>query len=166
MMDILWRGQKGYERLLGVTGGWAEGGGFVLVETERRHEPEWANWVLPIWFLRWGEMRVCSVAPDKRGVVERLWPLVAGEEGLLGAGLLAAARAEVGLAAEGWHGREILAYLGGEVWLDDDWGAVAWLTGDSADGYRFLNYFDGGVGVLRSEAGEVMSYVGVKDKGV
>jgi hypothetical protein len=37
--------------------------GITFIVTTRREQPEWANWILPVWLFKIEEVIVCSVTP-------------------------------------------------------------------------------------------------------
>src|SRR5438067_767796 len=46
--------------------------GVHVVETIIRDNPEWSNWIIPIWFVKFETSTVCSVSPTYRNVVDEI----------------------------------------------------------------------------------------------
>src|SRR5579859_2721162 len=62
----------GYAVLMGVDDRLFSIPGTHVVETTIRDFPEWANWVIPIWFLTVEASTLCAVSPAYRTVADKI----------------------------------------------------------------------------------------------
>lgn len=154
--------ERGYARLLGISPMCFHGSDMVLVESRRRDDPEWANWVMPIWLLKLHTTTICSVAPAHVDIAHQLinhlasWPILSPE-------LLAIAQ-KVTPGAD-WRQREILAYRQPIPPPCQPGHHPEWLTPAAPGGAWHLSNFDGGTWVIRNRERQIVTHASIKDKG-
>jgi hypothetical protein len=157
------RALRGYAALMGVDPILFATPGTHIVETNRRNEPEWSNWMVPLWVMRVESTTVCSVSPSYHAIAVKTIELLSNGS-LLAPGL---GSAVIALSTSGeWLQREIL-FLPSNFApdLSHEVDVVQLLAKHGTDAIRLLSIFDGGVfGIV--EEGRVVSHAGVKNKGL
>lgn len=155
--------KAGYARLLGTEAATLDSPGFKLVETRIRAEPEWANWIFPIWLFSMGETIICSTLPDyaahARAAFGALHPGDLLKPETLDKALTVIEDKE-------WVQCELFYYPDAEPprltaphqveKIEPGKPGVDWL----------LWAFDGGAYAIRDGAGQLAAHVGIKNKGL
>jgi GNAT superfamily N-acetyltransferase len=151
-----------YARLLGVPSGCFDVPGLTIVETAARAEAEWANWLLPVWLVRFADATVCAVAPSHTVAAREAFadlevPTLMHPDALV--------RARRAIDAPGWQQCEIL--VGYEAPPSDVTlrHRVERLRPGDPVADALLRRFDGGVFAIRDECGGAAAFAGIKDKG-
>ena len=155
--------RQGYAQLMGVPEDAFGRGGLVIEVTSARLLPEWANWMIPIWFVALGpSTTVCAVAPPCAEAV-RAAPGARAMESLLRPELLDAGRQVV---KEGeWTCQEILVYDSADPPEVQTPHHVRKLAPGPEEWNGYLRRFDGGVYAVCDERGGVCAHAGIKNKG-
>lgn len=102
-MTLFEKLKQGYAQLLGVSAEVMDKPGVTFAVTTRRHQPEWANYVFPIWLFALADTLVCSVAPEYAAPARIAFAQLAVNVLLRGETLT---RAQSLIAAEPTAGRE------------------------------------------------------------
>jgi RimJ/RimL family protein N-acetyltransferase len=155
--------EEGYARLLDVPVNALYQKRIQIIETDSRNKPVWAKWVVPIWIIRFTGAPVCSVSSKYIEIAKKLVEKLDNLD-ILSPRLLTFAQT-IHNGSGRWNQREILVYKNGipakrhghkveQLMLKDD------------NSRKLLNFFDGGVFVIRNESGEIVAYAGMKDKGI
>ncbi|MBX3050388.1 MAG: GNAT family N-acetyltransferase [Caldilineaceae bacterium] len=163
---VLQKLRTGYTHLLGAPPAAFEKSGFTLVSNPIRNEPEWANWIQPIWFFSIGPSVICSVAPQFADQVGSEFKDIAPGT-LLEKALLR--RAELIIPDKEWVQCELFYYPLPKLPtlpISQRYHNVVRLELGQTDAQRLLRNFDGGVYAIRDSAGKLASHAAIKNKGV
>jgi hypothetical protein len=158
--------KQGYGYLLDVSADALDNSGFTFVETAWRDQPEWANWVFPVWLFSINSSLICSVSPHyaqlARGAFEAL-PV----EALLKPEILALARTVIddkpGSGIE-WVQCELLFYPHTQPPELEFPYPVEKLQPVDEPARAFIRGFDGGVYGIRVEKNFIAAHAGIKNK--
>jgi GNAT superfamily N-acetyltransferase len=153
----------GYAALMDVDETLFSTPGVHTVETAVRDRPEWANWLIPIWFIRINAAMVCSVSPAYREVADNTIGLLS-HVSLLDPDLAPQVTA-LTIGGE-WRQREIFVYPTKATPNATHQQEVVHLTaGHGPQAQSLLKVFDGGVFAILDN-GQVASHAGIKNKGL
>lgn len=170
MLDRL---KQGYAKLLDASVKHFATPGLHFVITPKRDQPEWANWVHPIWFFKIDNTVICSVSPTYATRAKQILAGVALDT-LLSVELLTLVhhitegQAVESQCAEGleWVQCELLYYSHSHPPVLAPSYAVEQLQPIDARSRYFLRNFDGGGYAIRAEDGVIASHACIKDKGL
>lgn len=165
MLNLL---KQGYAQLLDTTIETLTPPGLHFVVTPKRDQPEWANWVHPIWFFKIDNSVVCSVSPS---YATRTQAMMAGAvmDTLLADRLLRRAQAitaEQNAVALEWVRCELLYYPDADPPALSTGYPVEPLQPTDERSRAFLRNFDGGVYGIRAADGVMAAHAFIKNKGV
>ncbi len=155
--------KQGYAHLLDVLEECFDRPGFTLIETPARDRPEWANWVTPIWVVSLGSGAVCSVSPRYKELAKTIFETATPND-LLSPTLLKKAYSLMNKA--GWGQREILFYASQKPLPCITPSQVEQLHSSEKKAHGLLKSFDGGVYAIRNHEGDIISWAGIKNKGI
>ncbi len=165
---VLQKLKFGYAQLLGVSADTLDRPGVTFVEAPLRDQPEWANWVHPIWLFSIGSTLICSTSPEYSEQVKAAFHTLSSDQ-LLSTEALALARTVISEPArngEEWVQCELLFYpslkrpeLRSPYLIDK-------LQPTDERAKYFLRHFDGGVYGIRVENNAIAAHVGIKNKGL
>ncbi|MEZ4863544.1 MAG: GNAT family N-acetyltransferase [Caldilineaceae bacterium] len=175
--------QQGYAQMLDVSVERMRTPGLHVVVTPRRDQPEWANWVHPVWFFKLEETVVCSVSPvyatkakavlaavklaslldtDLLTVMQQ----ITAQQSTRGQSTTEQSATAVHPAEMEWVQCELLYYPYASPPQLSSQHVVENLqpTDDNVRG--LLRLFDGGVYGIRAEDGTIAAHGCIKDKGL
>jgi hypothetical protein len=167
-MTALQKLKQGYAHLLDVPAAALDSPGLTFVETARRDQPEWANWLFPIWLFSIDSSLICSVASHYAKLAKGAFePLPA--DALLRPETLALARTVIDdQAGEGleWVRCELLFYPYPRPPQLNFPYPVEKLRPIGDQAIELISNFDGGVYGIRVENGFIAAHAGIKNKGL
>lgn len=159
--------KQGYAHLLDTTVETLATPGLHWVVSPKRDQPEWANWVHPIWFFKMENSVVCSVSPTYATRTQQIMADVVMAS-LLDRALLTRAHlitdGQSALELE-WVQCELLYYPHADPPVLRSDHAIEPLQPTDERSRRFLRNFDGGVYGLRAEDGVMAAHAFIKNKG-
>jgi len=160
--------KRGYSKLLGVDPQVFGRPGFVLVETVLREQPEWANWILPLWLFKLQSTVICSVAPRyaaraRAAFAEWQPPSLLTPEALAPARWVIDAPPADTLE---WVQAELLYYPHAEPPQQSETHHVEQLHAGAEGSERLLRTFDGGIFAVRAPDGTLAAHAAIKNKGI
>ncbi|MBX3010080.1 MAG: GNAT family N-acetyltransferase [Caldilineaceae bacterium] len=166
MMQTLLR--QGYATLLGVAVERLTMPGIHLVVTPVREQPEWANWVHPIWFFKLADTIVCSASPAYVAAAQQLIDQMRPETFLDSQWMdfAASVTGAQGPADLEWVQCELLYYPNIEPPKVASDHPVEKLQPTDARSSYFLRNFDGGGYGIRTADGTIAAHACIKDKGL
>jgi RimJ/RimL family protein N-acetyltransferase len=160
--------KQGYARLLDAPVEALDRPGFSLVATPAREQPEWANWLFPVWLFAIGPSLICSVSPPYAGPARTAFESLSPQT-LLDAETLTRARQVIDdrmAAQREWVQCELFFYPHSQP---PDLAApypVEKLQPGDEQAIDFLRNFDGGAYGLRAENGQIIAHACIKNKGL
>jgi RimJ/RimL family protein N-acetyltransferase len=165
---ILHRLKQGYAHLLDAPVEALDRPGFTLVVTPAREQPEWANWIFPIWLFAIGSSLICSVSPGYAEPAQAAFASLPLKTLLNQETLTRARRVIDDRTATGqeWVQCELFFYPHPRP---PDLAAaypVEKLQPVDEQAVDFLRSFDGGAYGIRAENGEIIAHAGIKNKGL
>lgn len=171
--SMMKRLKQGYAQLLDASLEYFETPGTHFVVTAMRDQPEWANWVQPIWLMKIGNTVLCSVSP---AYATKLQHLLLGVvlDTLCSPDLLALMQRITEEPAEDtprvlgleWVQCELLYYPDTVPPALPSVHRVESLLPSDQQARRFLRDFDGGGYGIRAEDGTIAAHACIKNKGL
>ena len=165
--------KQGYAKLLDVSVECFETPGTHLVVTPKRDQPEWANWVHPIWLMKIGSTVICSVSPAYATSAEQVLAGVTLDT-LLRPDLLALMHSitdrqdsdgQDNIDLE-WVQCELLYYAQAAPPVFLSHHLIERLLPNDERTRHFLHNFDGGSYGIRAEDGTIAAHACIKNKGL
>jgi len=167
-MATLQKLKQGYAHLLGVPATALDSPGLTFVKTARRDQPEWANWLFPIWLFSINTSLICSVAPHYAKPTQDAFAALPAEA-LLQPETLALARTVIDDQPDNgleWVQCELLFYPQPRPPQLNFPHPVEKLQPVDEQARGLVRSFDGGVYGIRVENGFIAAHAGIKDKGL
>lgn len=160
--------KQGYAHLLDVSADVLDNPGLTFVETSWRDQPEWANWVFPVWLFSINSSLICSVSPH---YAQPAWGAFKSlpAETLLKPETLALARTVIDDRTGGgkeWVQCELLFYPQAHSPELRFPYPVEKLQPIDEPARAFIRGFDGGVYGIRVEKNFIAAHAGIKNKGL
>jgi GNAT superfamily N-acetyltransferase len=160
--------KQGYASMLGVSPDVMDKPGITFVVTPLRQEPEWANYVFPIWFFAFGDMLICSIAPAYAEQTKVTFANLKADA-LLHPETLALAHSLIEVqpaVGQEWVQCELFCYPHAQPPALTSVYPVEKLQPIDERSARFLRSFDGGVYAIRDHTGYIAAHAGIKNKGL
>jgi hypothetical protein len=165
MLEML---KQGYARLLDTRVERLATPGLHFAVTPNRDQPEWANWVHPIWFFKVNNSVICSVSPEHATKTQQIMTGVVIDT-LLDAELLTrvysitAGQSVIDLA---WVQCELLYYPhSNPPDLVSDYAVESLQPLDERSRYFLRNFDGGGYGICGAD-GTMATHACIKNKGL
>lgn len=160
--------KQGYARMLGISADVLDKPGITFVVTTLRNEPEWANYVFPVWLFSLGDTLICSIAPDyaepaKVAFADLSVDALLQPETLTRAQSLLTAQPTAGRE---WVQCELFFYPHAQPPALTSLHPVEKLQPVDERSARFLRSFGGGVYAIRDHTGYIAAHAGIKNKGL
>ncbi|MEZ4733665.1 MAG: GNAT family N-acetyltransferase [Caldilineaceae bacterium] len=165
MIELL---KQGYARLLDVNVDRLATPGIHVVVTGRREQPEWANWVHPIWFFQMANTVIGSVAPAYAAAAQQITAHLTPDT-LLCSEMVALAHSSteaLGPADLEWVQCELLYYPSPQPPTRSSGYTVEKLQPTDEHSRYFLRNFDGGGYGIRATDGTIAAHACIKNKGL